>query len=126
MIFADLQTAYDRQLPDEPESTPLHYRDVSNDNVWYVAERLAERLADVNSLSWGYRRSFITCEKVQESLSEDCATMYEYIRLGIYADANDAQKYMLAQWDLKAKDMIYEMIGEEEALPVGYSWEDFI
>lgn len=126
MTFEDLQTAYDRQLPDEPESTPLTYNDISNDNLWYIAEKLAERVADGKNLSWGYRRSFITSTHVQTALSEDYDTMFELTRLTIESDANEAQKYLLAKWDEKAKDMIWEAIGEEMAMPVGYGWSDFI
>lgn len=126
MNFEQHQTAYDRQLPDEPESTPLTYDSISNDNLWYIAEKLAESVADGKSLSWGYRRSFITFNHVQTSLAEDYDTMFELTRLTIESDANEAQKYLLAKWDEKAKDMIYEAIGEEMAMPVGYDWSDFI
>jgi len=126
MNFEQHQTAYDRQLPDELESTPLTYNDASNDNLWYIAEKLAERVADGKNLSWGYRRSFITFNHVQTALAEDYDTMYELTRLTIESDANEAQKYLLAKWDEKAKDMIYEAIGEEMGMPVGYDWSDFI
>jgi|GEM_PF-1213464 len=123
--FTNLQTAYDRQLPDEPEATLLTYDSISNDNLWYIAERLAERVADGKSMEWRYCNNthIVSRGTVIGSMCES-----EEMRrlIAISMAGTDIGQLNQELFDKLAKDEIYNHIVTSEEMPVGYDWSDFL
>lgn len=126
MTLANLQTAYDRQLPGEPESTPLTYDSISNDNLWYIAEKLAEVVADQKTLTWRYcgNTHIVSDYTVIGSMIEDDTFARRLVEKS-FADESTSG-IVERKFNQVAMDEIYNHIVTSEEMPVGYDWGDFL
>jgi len=119
------QTAYDRQLPGEPESTPLTYDSISNDNLWYIAEKLAEVVADGKSMEWRYCNNIYIVS--EDTVINSMCESEEMRRLiAISMGGVDIGRLNQELFDKLAKDEIYNHIVTSEEMPAGYDWEHFL
>lgn len=126
MNFEQHQTAYDRQLPDEPESTPMTYDSISNDNLWYIAEKLAEIVADQKTLTWRYcgNTHIVSDYTVIGAMIEDDTFARKLIEKSF---ADESTSGMVERkFNQVAMDEIYNHIVTSEEMPVGYDWSDFL
>ena len=125
MTFTNLQTAYDRQLPDEPESTQLTYDSISNDNLWYIAEKLVEQVADGKSMEWRYCNN-IHIVSEDTVISSMCESKEMRRLVAISMGGTDIGRLNQELFDKLAKDEIYNHIVTSEEMPAGYDWEHFL
>lgn len=116
---------FDHNDPERPDAPEPCYQTQSNEQLRYIAKRLAEDVADQKTLSWRYcGNTHIVSDYTVTGAMLDDETFARKLIAKSFADESTSTM-VESKFNQVAEDMIYDHILTSEELPDGYSWSGF-